>query len=235
MLRLACNRDELRSRARALPPTLVELDGLRVLMPVDPVSRGTWIACNEAGLAIALLNVNPPDLPAIQSPRSRGDIVPRLARFHSLEQAAEAALAIDARAYAPFRLVCASRGLALEIVPSTGSVQRLSLNTPLMFTSSGLGDHQVETPRRELFARTVVAGSSPELAIRQDQFHAHRWRDRPHLSVCMTRADACTVSRTVIEIREDRLTMNYAAEPEWKRVTIETARASTGQRADNSR
>src|SRR5262249_13957501 len=57
-LRLACNRDELRSRPAALPPLVRNCDERQAIMPIDPVSDGTWIAVNDAGIAATLLNVN---------------------------------------------------------------------------------------------------------------------------------------------------------------------------------
>ena len=66
-----------------------------------------------------------------------------------------------------------------------------------MFTSSGLGDELVESPRRELFDRMITFGECSRQ--RQDEFHRHSWPDRPYLSVCMRRTDAATRSYTVIE------------------------------------
>ena len=58
--RLAFNRDEQRTRPAALPPQVRQFGGRTALMPVDPVSDGTWLAVNDAGLVLALHNVNPP-------------------------------------------------------------------------------------------------------------------------------------------------------------------------------
>ena len=74
-----------------------------------------------------------------------------------------------------------------------------------MFTSSGLGDHLVESPRRELF-NEMLQNRSPSM---QDAFHRHQWADRPHLSVCMSRPDARTVSHTRIHVTPQRATMLY--------------------------
>ncbi|MEL7087152.1 MAG: hypothetical protein AAGL98_01720, partial [Planctomycetota bacterium] len=75
---------------------------------------------------------------------------------------------------------------------------------PAMLTSSGLGDHLVETPRRELFH----AGPFRTPAD-QDAFHGHRGADRPELSVFMHRDDARTVSRTAVEVAADAVVMAY--------------------------
>lgn len=218
-LRLICNRDELRSRPPALPPTVISHRGVRAIMPVDPESGGTWVAATEAGLAFALLNVNAQaeatgtcspegDHPAA---RSRGEIVPQLLACRSVEEVVSAATAIDRSAYRPFRLIVASRGLAINVAPGNQAVGRWPLTSPLMFTSSGLGDTLVEAPRQALFQRMVRHGA--DLAERQNRFHLHRWRARPHLSVLMSRADACTVSRTIVEVGPGHVLLTYFARP----------------------
>jgi hypothetical protein len=143
------------------------------------------------------------------------------------------ASAIEHQEYSPFRLVAVHAGEeeVLEIAPDVGLVRRLPLDTPRMFTSSGLGDHQVEGPRRELFERTVVRGGGRNLRNRQDRFHAHRWRDRQAVSVHMSRADAWTVSRTTIEIGDADIVMFYAAEPDWTPVPARLSRVASDQRA----
>lgn len=227
LLRLVSNRDERRTRPTALPPSLTRAGGLRVIAPTDPASQGTWIACSEVGLAIALLNVNPPDADARVPPRSRGTIIPALIGSRSLAEVAERAGAIAHRDYAPYRLVAIHAGEndALEVVPSSDVVRRLPLAMPQMFTSSGLGDHQVEGPRRQLFEETVLAGEPGDWRARQDRFHAHRWRDHLAVSVHMSRAEAWTVSRTTIEIDDARIEMSYAAEPDWTTVATHVPRA----------
>ncbi len=231
VLRLVSNRDERRTRPAALPPTLSYAGDLRVLAPTDPSSQGTWIACSEIGLAITLLNVNPPDADSRVPPRSRGGIVPGLIRSRSLDEVAALAEALDRHEYSPFRLVAIHAGEeeALEIAPAVGMVRRLPLAIPQMFTSSGLGDHKVEGPRRQLFERAVVRGGSRDLRDRQDRFHAHRWRDRQAVSVHMSRADAWTVSRTTIEIGVADIAMFYAAEPDWTPVPARLSRVASNE------
>jgi hypothetical protein len=86
-----------------------------------------------------------------------------------------------------------------------------ALEGPLMFTSSGLGDHLVEPPRRELFERSFEDLDGADVATVQDAFHRHRWPDRPELSVCTSRHDAQTVSHTVVELLPDDVRMTYRA------------------------
>lgn len=235
VVRLVVNRDELRSRALSLPPTQVDLDGVRALMPIDPESGGTWVACTDAGLTIALLNVNVRDDERRQKIRSRGDIVPQLARHLTLGDVANAALALDVDDYLPFRIVSSSLTEVVEISPARASVKRWLARDPLMFTSSGLGDDRVDAPRRELFTSLVLTADSTPLAVRQDAFHAHRWTEKPEISVWMDREEAATVSRTIVEMGANALAMIYAAAPDWSCISMKMFRDTGSQRADSSR
>jgi hypothetical protein len=214
-LRLACNRDELRSRPAALPPRIEQFGQRRAVLPIDPTSGGTWVAVNDAGLALTLLNVNANQgaSPAARALESRGRIIPALLHADTPLSAAFSALALDPSRYAPFRLVLVSRREGVE-VQSDGMrirlVWRVALTRPQLFTSSGLGDQAVEGPRRQLFGEYFDRPG--ELLAKQDAFHRHRWADRAHLSVCMERQDARTVSHTVVSLRPDTATLTYHPE-----------------------
>ena len=211
MIRLACNRDEFRSRPAALPPRIERFGPRRAVLPVDPTSGGTWVAANDAGLALTLLNVNPGNCLATSAARlSRGNIIPTLLYADTPLAAASSALALDAAQYAPFRLVLVNWREAVE-VHSDGArirlVWRTVLTSPQLFTSSGLGDQAVEGPRRQLFGEFFDRPG--DRLARQDAFHRHRWPDRPHLSVCMDRQDARTVSHTLVSLGPARVTLSY--------------------------
>lgn len=212
MVRLACNRDELRWRPAALPPWVQHFGDRRAVLPIDPTSGGTWVAGNDAGLAMTLLNVNSEKACATTPvrPLSRGTIIPALLHCDTPLAAAFSALDLNPARFAPFRLVLVNRREVVE-VHSDGSrlrlVWRIRLTRPHLFTSSGLGDQMVEGMRRQLFSEYF---DRPwDWLARQDAFHRHRWPDRPHLSVCMHREDARTVSHTVVSLGPDRVTLTY--------------------------
>lgn len=182
-------------------------------MPIDPVSDGTWIAVNDAGLAAALLNVNlgPGNGGTKESPTlSRGTILPKLMLCSTLAEAKRVCVAIDPRQYPPFQLAVID-DRRIEQFRSDGTALRNDCmrldDRAYMFTSSGLGDAFVEQPRRELFDQ-IMAPNGDRIA-QQDAFHRHSWPDRRHLSVCMERAEARTVSHTVIDIEPDRVVLTY--------------------------
>jgi uncharacterized protein with NRDE domain len=209
VVRIAMNRDELDGRTEALAPRAVSTGSITALMPIDPQSGGTWIAASEAGLVLAMLNVNLRNGPTEQGTISRGRIIPMLLEAGSAAEAIDAASELDPSEFAPFRLVAIDRSTvaSLRYDGSSTMTDSALIDTPVMFTSSGLGDALVEAPRRALFEQMMWAIESPASA--QDAFHRHRWANRPHLSVNMIRPGARTVSRTVVEIEDDRLRMFY--------------------------
>ena len=211
--RLAFNRDELTSRPAARPPQRLRFGGRTALLPIDPTSGGTWLAVNDAGLALALLNVNPS--PPAEGPargrRSRGTIIPALLGSPTLAASLAGAARLDPSDYSPFRLVVFGRGEVAE-VRSDGErfdTRRARVAAPLLFTSSGLGDALVEGPRRRLFEEMLGPGG--DIAARQDAFHHHSWPGRTHLSVCMRRDGARTVSHAVLDLNDTAAVLTYHA------------------------
>jgi hypothetical protein len=184
-------------------------------MPIDPLSGGTWIAASDAGLILTLLNVyETPFAGAIPKPRpSRGAIIPQLLDAATLAEAFERTKTLDVSDLPAFRLLLADPVAYAEFYFTgktsvrTGPTPRQG---PLLFTSSGLGDALVDPPRRALFNEVVTENS--EWRDKQDAFHRHSWPDRRHLSVCMSRPEARTVSYTVVELEEISVRMIYHPE-----------------------
>jgi len=228
--RLACNRDESRQRPPALLPEVRTYGTRRAIMPIDPVSDGTWIAVNDTGLALTLLNVYQPakHSDASVSPahpndaapgtgipaRSRGAIIPALLHLRSVaEVAAMIESVIDPAQFPPFRVAAVDQQTAID---AHGDGRRLSIRTiagviePLLFTSSGLGDHIVEGPRRALFDEFFQPGR--DWSAEQEAFHRHSWPDRRDISVCMSREKARTVSYTLVEVTSEMVTLRYHSE-----------------------
>ena len=206
-IRLACNRDELLTRPTALAPQVIHFGQRRVIMPVDPSSGGTWIAVNDAGLIFAMLNRNTPAFALSDSSRrSRGNIIPELVHLDEIDEVT--ANTIDPLEFNPFRLLIASTARVVELTSDGREVQRsvwAHTDFPLMFTSSGLGDERVERPRRDLFDQLLRRQD----VTCQDRFHRHSWPGNLHLSVCMRRTDARTVSYTTVTLGSDRATLRY--------------------------
>lgn len=213
--RLACNRDERRGRPPALAPRLQRLNLRAATFPVDPLSGGTWIGVNEAGLAMALLNRTIDPAASMRTPRlrSRGLIVPALLGCGCLADALEMAASLNPAHFDLFRLVVVQHTTA-AVVTSGGfalSVDTMEMFRPLMLTSSSLGDAIVEGPRRRLFEQLVMEEGGVGWIRAQSRFHHHRWPESTHISVSMERSDALTVSRTVIAVGPRGIELRYQA------------------------
>ena len=70
--RLWFNRDELRSRGPEVPPRVEQTpEGMRYIAPSDSDAGGTWIAVNELGITVCLLNgYRAPQSPETESTKS---------------------------------------------------------------------------------------------------------------------------------------------------------------------
>jgi hypothetical protein len=213
-VRIAFNRDESRTRAVGLPPRVRQFGSRAAVLPTDPLSGGTWLAVNDAGLALAVLNVNPPDRArgAPEPPRSRGAVIPSLLECDSPSAALVACERLNYREFAPFRLVLIGGGLVADVRWDRRAPMAMSrlIGAPLLFTSSGLGDHLVEGARRELFEQLFAAEPRAWEAA-QHAFHRHRWPGREHLSVNMSRDTAHTVSHAVIDLGATEAVFVYHA------------------------
>jgi hypothetical protein len=220
-LRVACNRDELTTRPPADPPSILRIGPRWAIMPIDPESGGTWIGANDAGLVCALLNVYDGSHRGAAS-LSRGTIIPLLLGFGDIDSALARACALPMARFRPFQLLlidaremveCRLRGRSLEH-------RREHLREAAIRTSSGLGDRLVTGPRTRLF-RTFVGQASDPVAA-EDLFHLHQWRGHEAISVRMRRAEARTVSHTVVEVRDDTVRLVYrpADAPDAVSVTV---------------
>lgn len=169
---------------------------------------------NDAGLVGCLLNANPPRVPGAPTGgmvrESRGTIIPALLASATLADAREMANGIVAHRFPPFRALVLDAESSF-VVSSDGVSLRLSgsksLRSPVFLASSGLGDRSVQLPRRLLFDQFL--SDSHDAFDAQRRFHEHRWPDRPHLSVLMSRADARTVSRTVVDLFADSAVLSH--------------------------
>jgi hypothetical protein len=212
--RVACNRDERDSRPPALGPGRYRVECRTGVFPTDPQSGGTWIGANDAGLVLALLNrtETPVAVPTVEqhSRDSRGLVIPSLLGLGTLRAALRSVQTINPVLFEPFRLVMV-QGREVGDATSDGrhiSIDCSTLTTPLLFTSSSLGDAVVERPRRRLFNLMIRGGESTWLRA-QRAFHRHRWRRCPELSVHMQRKDARTVSRSLIDVRASTIDFRY--------------------------
>lgn len=188
---LFMNRDELRAREPERSPRVHLIRGVRVAAPEDGRAGGSWIAVNEHGLALALLNAN--GAPAGGAPyASRGGIVLDLA---AEVDSAAAVLRLEERELGRYRdftllLVDPERAVVARARSGLLELDRAGdAACPLL--SSAFDADAVCAARFEEY-RTRVGGGATAAALRA--FHASHERGPSAFSVCMHRPDAETRS-----------------------------------------
>lgn len=190
------NRDELLTRKPATPPRMREVDGARVLCPVDGDHGGTWIGVNEHGVAVALLNGDP-DAPRGQGPfRSRGLVALDALRQRTAEAAAASCRELDPRSTQPFQLFAIDLGLSPVLCDfGIGGASFQEWPEPGLVASSSLAHADARRARARLLLDHLAAVPAPRLAQLM-AFHESHGPARGPLSPCMHRDDAQTTSTT---------------------------------------
>ncbi len=201
------NRDEQRTRPPAEPPRQMSCEGVTVLAPRDPQGGGTWLAVNEVGVTLGLLNYYAADSVAhVASPRSRGCLVSALMAVHTPGEAWAGMEKMDLAVYRPFILVGFYPDGRAEAAHWDGV--RLKIRTltedDRPVTTSSYRSAEVEARRRQQFPKL----SSSLEALRA--YHIGRDPLGDAYSVWMSRPDAHTVSLSQVVVAADRVAFSYA-------------------------
>jgi hypothetical protein len=225
------NRDEHRSRQEALPPRVSEARGVRWLAPVDGDFGGTWLAANECGITVGILNGyrETPDESGGPA-RSRGLLVLDLAGARTLSELESRLREEDLLRYRSFRLFAIGLESPLwvaewdrrELVIDRDGERRIPL------ISSSIEESEVGARRRAEFHRLM---QRVPLAVDElDAYHrGHDGGPSPY-SVCMHRVDASTRSLTHVAMTESEVRLRYHAGPPCTRaedVLVRLARRSS--------
>ena len=207
------NRDELRSRSRALAPRYFERNGVPAVYPSEPLG-GTWIAANAYGQLFALLNwYSDKACTFTEKQRSRGEIIPQMIFDSDFRAAAPILGSPRLAGILPFRLIGINpkHRVIGEWRWDGRQISRLALPWACKhWFSSSLADLQAQEYR---CATCTVAASvrDPEgpdwLA---DLHRSHRPFPGPY-SICVHRPDAVTVSYTEVFVNSRLISMRYIA------------------------
>ncbi len=198
------NRDERLTRASSLPPSVREADGVRFVAPLDGEFGGTWIAVNEFGVTVSLLNrYGDSAAPPPAHPVSRGRLVLALAPAADLAELEARLSRVDLAAFQPFTLVAAAAHCAAWLAAWNGRAVSLARHSApgLILTSSAFDEPAVAASRRRVFAEVLAAGLT---ADRLAALHRSHLPARGPSSICMHRSDAETqsLSRITVTRRE---------------------------------
>ncbi len=207
---LFCNRDEKHTRRPASKPQVLTRGGMRILAPIDGDFGGTWIAVNESGLSLALVNRGP----GTPAQLSRGLLVMSLIASPALWDVKDRLAATDLSDFAPFTLVGLAPGGPAALLTWDGREAAFvtDADPQMPLVSSSVDPAGCESQRRHTLER--LRAKSPELGPSALlAFHrSHSPASGAH-SVCMHRDDAQTVSFTWVTVNHGEANMHYAAGP----------------------
>ncbi len=219
------NRDEQRSRSLALPPQQFTINRSETLMPIDPDGNGTWISTNEFGLTLCLLNYYQGITPQ-GALVSRGLLVKALSAKKTIQEAHQALQQSRLRDYASFSLLAFGydiHGLFVQKTWQWSGKQLTQLQLCSPFTSSSVKFEQVSS------SRFALANQMPMKSVADVKlYHQSHQPDKSHLSACMHRTDAKSVSMSHIHVSPQQSYFHYKNASPCSRqpfVTTELARS----------
>ncbi len=218
------NRDELRTRLPALPPRIHLRDGVQVLAPIDADAGGTWIGVNEFKLAACLLNrydqIDPRSNPSPYT--SRGQLVMHVLGAAHIEQAIGYIEALSLAHFQPFTLVLLYPDMPVCLLEWNGRVLAHIGDAGIAADAGNDADTRLplvsssydQVGASQLRHTGYVALATPHTPQTLAQYHASHGDHGPDaLSVCMSRADAHTVSFTHIEVGPNLTQLTYHPGP----------------------
>jgi hypothetical protein len=209
------NRDERRQRRPGLPPEVRRSGSTRFVAPLDGDFGGTWIAANEFGLTVCLLNGpaaagEQPSLPPSAS-TSRGH-VPLSVIEHRTTPGVRAALRPAGLArFRPFVLVLFD-SIGTGLVAAWSGVElRVREGRPdgPPLVSSSFSTQEVRRNRAAVYHRMLRTHRGADRSRLHLAYHRSHDPTAGPDSPCMHRPDACTVSFTRVRVRPAEVRLDY--------------------------
>jgi hypothetical protein len=186
---------------------LLVRDGVRFLAPIDAEFGGTWIAVNEFGLSLVLVN----RAPASPVQLSRGLVVMNLITAPTAAEVRNNFTSIDLSDFAPFTLAGLEAGAPATLFNWTGHELVVVANADryMLLVSSSVDPAGADRERRAEFSRLQArpGGLRPGTLL---AFHRSHHPTRGPLSPCMHREDAETVSFTWVTVTPSEVNLYYA-------------------------
>jgi hypothetical protein len=206
---LYCNRDERRARPAALPPRYQMAEGVRYVAPIDAAHGGTWLAVNEAGLTLCLLNGDTRGRRG-RGWVTRGYVISALIALAASLDAARHFEQLDLSPFLPFRLVAIDPIHPAIVMEWNGGEPRVRRDADALspLVSSSFDQQGVERYRRALYRRTLEANGGPTVDA-LSSFHASHGAVAGPYSPCMHRDDAETVSFSRVCVSPERIAFHY--------------------------
>jgi len=220
--RLLCNRDEKNTRLPAAMPEIRSSRGVQFIAPLYGDFGGSWVAANEYGLTIALLN-GPVNAPrgTLRGAKSRGHLVMELAGARSSEDVRRQMVQEDLGSLAGLTLVVLEAREPAMLFEWDGWHLTVTENAEhrMPLTSSSFDPRGVQESRLQEFSSRLRAAQVLDADLLFEYHRSHGMGiDKPGAhSVCMHRPDAQTVSFTWIDVSRSDVRFFYspAAPCQW--------------------
>lgn len=207
------NRDEARTRGIARPPEILQKEGVAFIAPRDADFGGTWLAVNEFGLVLCLLNNYQSAASLFKdyfgSFVSRGEIIPGLIHAADMTMCRRLAETIDCKKYRPFVLGAFGGDTAFTLAWDGKAATFAAPVLPLI--SSAFNYSAAKNNRGGLFRNAAPLTADKMLAL-----HRSHLPEKGELSICMhspsrvsDRAEAHTVSLTRVSVDRNSASMEY--------------------------
>lgn len=207
------NRDELRTRQRALPPSMQQTDsGVNYLAPIDTDAGGTWLAVNQYGLTICLLNNYMAKDPDGREFKSRGEIVLALIDSHSVAAVEENLLAMDLSCYRGFQVVIFQH----EVKEFSWNNINLTQLIPQIPVTSSSYDSEVVCQHRHQYFQAMPEPLTLDSLSSFHRSHIHadmtlvEGKFEPINSVCMHRELSKTISQCLVQVNAQQVSIAYS-------------------------
>ncbi|WP_018404425.1 NRDE family protein [Marinobacter gelidimuriae] len=211
-LDLFFNRDESLTRSEAEPPVVEQQGDVNTLMPRDPVGGGSWLAANNRGLILALLNnYRYPTKISSDQALSRGLLVRRLSALEGIAGVrkflADEILAL----YPPFFLLvfedCQREPVQWEWDGETLKETWDMVESPI--STSSLMPRLVPALRQYLMRRALRRTDRNRTASTLLALHRASRPWPATVTVAMKRKGSATVSLTHVRVTPDDIAMRY--------------------------
>jgi Protein of unknown function (DUF833). len=203
------NRDERISRSRAQLPSIQTIDNIQYISPTDTDAGGTWVAANQFGVTVCLLNhYQFEQIETYKAWISRGEIVRMFASTDNLFAAERQFKSMDLNDYRAFRMFIISPDGQNRLLVWDGHRARVEVNVTKPKSSSSVDARHVKKMRKDLF-ENLGMGASKEVEDYLN-YHASHLPSRSKESVCMHRQDANTVSFSHVSVDAHGVHFRYA-------------------------
>jgi Transport and Golgi organisation 2 len=208
---LFCNRDERKARAIARGPEVIDSGAVRFIAPIDRAEGGTWIAVNEHGISLCLLNGSGLRPEKRECPfKSRGHIVMELATATCVAEACDRGWQASLLEFAPFRLVLMERGRPTVVMTWDGTSRSIASHGSAPLSSSSVDDTGAQRAREREFRRVMRRFRAIDAEAHMEFHRSHGARASAY-SPCMHRPDAETVSFTRVQVASSEVVVEYTA------------------------